>query len=151
MHIAIDDPRLPDVTALLNEHLQSMQSISKPESKHALDIEALCTDSISFLSARAGNELLGCGALMELDPSHGEIKSMRTASMHLRKGVAAAILEQIITLATQRRYTRLSLETGSQPEFIPACKLYERFGFERCEPFGSYTLDPSSVFMTREL
>ena len=151
MRIQIDNPKATDVTALLNEHLESMRSISKPESKHALDIDALCADSISFWAARQGDELMGCGALMQLDPTQGEIKSMRTGSDHLRKGVAATILEHIIGIAKERGYTRLSLETGAQPEFAPARALYARFGFERCEAFGAYLPDPVSVFMMLEL
>jgi putative acetyltransferase len=95
--------------------------------------------------------LLGCGALKELDPRHGEIKSMRTASVHLRKGVAARLMRHILEEAQKRRYRRLSLETGSMEAFAPARSLYARFGFEPCGPFADYIEDPYSVFMTREL
>ena len=94
---------------------------------------------------------MGCGALMQLDPTHGEIKSMRTAAQHLQKGVGAAILKHIIQIAREQGLKRLSLETGSQVEFIPARKMYEKFGFVECPPFGEYVLDPLSVFMTKTL
>ena len=94
---------------------------------------------------------MGCGALKELDPTHGEIKSMRTASAHLRKGVAAALLIHNMEEARRRSYRRLSLETGSMDAFAPARSLYTRFGFRFCPPFADYVEDPFSVFMTLEL
>jgi putative acetyltransferase len=94
---------------------------------------------------------MGCGALKELNPRHGEIKSMRTVTAHQRKGVAAALMTHIIEEAKRRRYDRLSLETGSMEAFFPAHRLYAEFGFERCGPFADYLEDPYSVFMTRDL
>ena len=98
-----------------------------------------------------GGELLGCGALKELDAQHAEIKSMRTASLHLRKGVAKYLLKYILEEAERRGYSRLSLETGSMEAFAPARQLYAGFGFTYCAPFADYVEDPYSVFMTREL
>lgn len=95
--------------------------------------------------------LLGCGALKELDPTHGEVKSMRTADAHRRRGIGRAILAHIVAVARARRYERLSLETGSMAAFKPAQRLYESFGFVYCGPFGEYVEDPYSVFMTMRL
>ena len=128
-----------------------MHAITPPESVHALDVESLCRPDISFWTAYEGDELLGCAALSELGPEHGEIKSMRTAGGHLRKGVASRMLEFMISEATRRGYRRLSLETGSMAEFEPARMLYARFGFQACDPFGDYGPDPNSVFMTLAL
>jgi len=118
---------------------------------HALDLEGLRAPEVDFWSAWLGSELVGCGALKELNASHGELKSMRTAASHLRKGVAAAILEHMMNVARKRAYRQLSLETGSMEAFAPARALYARFGFELCGPFADYVEDPYSVFMTREL
>jgi putative acetyltransferase len=150
-HIRIDDPRGPEVAALLREHLADMALHSPPESIHALDVDALCAPHITFLCAWGKGALLGCGALAELDSRHGEIKSMRTATGARRKGVAAALLAHILAMARDRGYTRLSLETGSMAAFAPARALYARFGFVYCDPFGDYAFDPNSVFMTLEL
>jgi len=152
MHIRIEDPATPDITALLEQHLADMRAISPPESKHALDIEALRTPEITFWSVRDDDKLLmGCGALLALGETHGEIKSMRTDHDHRRKGVGAALLSRIIAAAQSRGNTRLSLETGTQPEFEPARTLYARFGFIPCGPFADYKPDPNSVFMAREI
>lgn len=149
MEIRIGGLDHPAVASLLQEHLQSMAQLSPPESIHALDLDALRKPQITFWSAWQDDELMGCGALKQLDAAHGEIKSMRTASRHRRKGVAAAMLEHILDEAQRRAYTQLSLETGSMQGFEPARALYARYGFESCGPFADYTSDPNSVFMTR--
>jgi putative acetyltransferase len=151
MDIRVDDLSSREISQLLQEHLRSMAMHSPPESVHALDLEALRKPEITFWSVWQDSELLGCGALKELDACHGEIKSMRTASAHLRKGVAARLMRHLLEEARQRSYRRLSLETGSMEAFAPARSLYTRFGFQRCGPFAGYVEDPYSVFMTREL
>ncbi len=149
--IRTDDLSGPEVAGLLQEHLASVVLHSPPESVHALDLDGLRAPDVTFWSAWQGPELVGCGALKQLDAGHGELKSMRTASAHLRRGVAAALLEHMLRVARERGYRRLSLETGSMEAFAPARALYARFGFEFCGPFADYVEDPYSVFMTREL
>ena len=155
MNLAIeikrDDLTGPEIHALLEEHLRNMHSISPRESVHALDLGGLRRPEITFWTVWSGADLLGCGALKQLDAGHGEVKSMRTANAHRRKGVARAMLVHIIDEATRRGYARLSLETGSQPAFEPARRLYAGFGFDFCGPFEGYVEDPNSVFMTRRL
>ncbi|MEH7180609.1 GNAT family N-acetyltransferase [Neobacillus vireti] len=151
MKIKIDDLTGNAVKELVREHLQGMHQSSPPESIHALGFEQLRSSEITFWSGWEGTELVGCGALKELDDHHGEIKSMRTSSAHLRKGVAKQMLKHIIEEAKRRGYLRLSLETGSQGAFEPARRLYASFGFLYCEPFSDYSEDPNSVFMTMEL
>ncbi|NRF93065.1 GNAT family N-acetyltransferase [Paenibacillus frigoriresistens] len=151
MDIIIDDLTGPKVVALIGEHLQDMASLSPPESTHALDLDNLKKPEITFWSGWEQDELVGCGAMKELDRQHGEIKSMRTSSSHQRKGVAKRILEHIIEEAKRRGYQRVSLETGSMEAFEPARRLYASFGFQYCQPFSDYIEDPNSVFMTKEL
>ena len=151
MEIKVDDLTSAEIAALLDEHLAGMFVHSPPESVHALPIEKLRGPDITFWSVWENSELLGCGALKELDPRHGEIKSMRTAHKYLRKGVAASVLNHIIAEARQRGYCRLSLETGSMDYFEPARRLYAKFGFTSCPPFADYVEDPNSVFMSMEL
>ncbi len=151
MNIKIDDLTGSAIAQLLREHLENMSQNSPPESIHALGLEQLRKPEITFWSVWNDTELLGCGALKELNPQHGEIKSMRTAEPHRRKGVAAKLLEHILEEARRRNYKRVSLETGSMSTFAPAHNLYARFGFKRCGPFADYIEDPNSVFMTKEL
>lgn len=153
MKIEISEDDLSDgaVENLLNLHLQEMHKYSPPESVHAIDTEKMRGSSITFWSARVAGELAACGALKELSANTSEIKSMKTHSAFLRKGIAALLLEKIIAEANIRSYKSVSLETGSNDAFIPAIALYKKYGFEECAPFGEYKLDPYSLFYTKTL
>ena len=151
MDIRVDNLSGPEIIGLLHEHLQSVALYSPPESIHALDLEALRKPDITFWSVWHDSELMGCGAIKELGSRHGEIKSMRTVSLHRRNGVAARLMRHIFEEAKRRSYDRLSLETGSMDAFAPARNLYAGFGFKPCGPFANYVEDPYSVFMTREM
>ncbi|MDN4476402.1 GNAT family N-acetyltransferase [Demequina sp. SYSU T00192] len=149
MQISVADPAVPDVVALLTEHLADMHATSPAESVHALDVERLRATHVTFLTARADEGgLMGVGALAELGDGHAEVKSMRTAHAHRGAGVAAAVLGALIEAARSRGCTRVSLETGTEAYFAAAHRLYERAGFTPCGPFGSYTEDPHSRFYT---
>ncbi len=151
LRIREDDLTSKKIADFLDEHLDNMHDNTPPESVHALDIEGLRAPEITLWSAWDGDELLGCGALKELDPSTGEIKSMRTANAHRRRRVASNVLDHIVDEAQRRAYDRLYLETGTTPDFDAARALYARYGFEYCEPFAEYIEDPNSVFMTKKL
>jgi len=151
MHIKTDDLTGPEIHRLLQEHLHGMALHSPPESIHALDLAALRQPAISFWTAWDGDDLLGCGAIKDLGSGHAEIKSMRTATRHLRQGVARALLAHILDEARRRGYQRLSLETGSAAAFAPAHALYASVGFVACPPFADYAEDPHSVFMSKAL
>jgi putative acetyltransferase len=151
LQIKVDNLNCPEIGELLDEHLRCMAAVSPPESRHALNLDRLRKPEITFWSVWQDRQLVGCGALKELDAAHGEIKSMRTAAGYLRQGVGSFVLHHIISEAKRRGYRRLSLETGSMTYFAPARALYQKFGFKRCAPFAGYREDPNSVFMTREL
>lgn len=151
VQIAVEDPSGLQVAAFLGEHLADMHATSPPESVHALDVEALRGATVTFWTAREGSVLLGCGALKEIAPGHGEIKSMRTTAVSRGRGVGAAMLAHLVATAQERGYSRLSLETGTQGYFAPARRLYLRHGFVECGPFAGYTLDENSAYFTREL
>lgn len=151
LRIRPDDLQDPLVHALLREHLAGVALHSPPESIHALDLDGLRAPGMSFWTAWDGEDLLACGALKELDATHGEVKSMRTAAAHLRKGAARAMLDHIVAEARHRGYRRLSLETGTAAAFKPAHRLYASTGFVPCGPFADYVDDPYSCFMTLEL
>ncbi len=159
MHIIEDDLTGNEIRALLETHFAGMLASSPVGSCHFLDFEGLQGPEVTFWSVWTSDTpnaaLMGCGAVKELDaihgPKHGEVKSMRTHADHLRKGAAAAMLEHIIATAKARGYRRLSLETGSTPDFDAAHGLYLRSGFAYCPPFGDYVEDPFSRYMTLEL
>jgi putative acetyltransferase len=139
------------VKALLTRHLQGMHANSPPGHVFALDWSGLQQPEISFYALWEGEDLLGVGALKELAARAGEIKSMRTADAHLRRGVGAAILEHIIAEAQRRGYRRLSLETGSGPAFEPAITLYRKYGFTEGGAFDGYEKSPFNQFLHLDL
>jgi putative acetyltransferase len=152
LRVAPDDPLAPDVRALLDEHLAEMRRTSPPESVHALDPTALAAPDVVFLAARDDDgALLGCGALKALSATDGELKSMRTAPAARGRGVAAAVLDAVLEVARAAGLQRISLETGTEPSFEPAVRLYLRHGFVPCAPFAGYTDDPHSRYLTLAL
>jgi putative acetyltransferase len=139
------------VKALLTRHLEGMHANTPPGHVFALDWSALQEPEISFYAAWEDEDLLGVGALKQLEPGVGEIKSMRTADAHLRRGVGATILEHILAEARRRGYRRLSLETGIGPAFEPAFKLYRKYGFTEGGAFGDYEKSPFNRFLHLDL
>ncbi len=151
MQIKQDDLSGSQIQALLREHLAEAHKNSPPDSVYALDLAALRKPDITFWTVWDEDALLGCGALKELDKTHGEIKSMRTTAFALKRGVGSLMLAHIIKQASTRGYNRLSLETGDNAAYGPARALYAKFGFEECGPFSDYQDGDFSIFMTLKL
>lgn len=141
----------PNLGAFLRAHLDDLAPTAPPESRHAMDLHGLRTPEVRLWVAFAGEEIVGTGALAALEPGHEELKSMRTDPERRGQGIATRILEHLLHDARGRDICRISLETGSMEFFAPARALYTKAGFVPCAPFGSYTEDPNSVFMTKTL
>ena len=151
MRIVPGDFEDAQVRALLRLHLEGMHAASPPGTVYALDLSGLRVPEISFFAAWDGPALVGIGALKRLGAAHGEVKSMRTHPEHLRRGVAARMLEHLLALARARGYRRVSLETGTGPEFAAADALYRRYGFANGERFGDYAASSFNQFLHLEL
>jgi putative acetyltransferase len=149
--IAIEDPRAPDVRALLERHLAFAAATSPPEDVHALDVPSLLDPAVTFFALREDGELRGVAALKRLDGEHAEVKSMHTAEAARGRGVAQALVEHLLGVARERGHRRVSLETGTAPAFAPARRLYARAGFAPCAPFGGYRESAHSAYLTLEL
>ena len=139
------------LTSFLQEHLDDMAPTAPPESRHALDLEALQRPDVRLWTALDGRTTIGTVALVEIEPGHDELKSMRTAPSRRGEGIARQLLAHALEDARSRVVTRISLETGSMEFFAPARGVYRRAGFRECPPFGSYVEDPHSVFLTYDL
>jgi putative acetyltransferase len=151
LRIIQDDLSGVAIRSLLNLHYESMIANSPEGSAYVLDIESLRHRDITFWSVWDGDALAGCGALKELNPHHGEVKSMRTAHAYLGKHVRSRMLTHILEASRDRGYRRVSLETGVTEPFAAARKLYARFGFVPCDVFGDYAPGPFNEFLTVEL
>jgi putative acetyltransferase len=151
MRIRQDDLSGEPTRGLLRLHLSGMHASSPPGQVFALDLSGLLTPEVTVWSVWEGEAICGIGALKQLEPAQGEVKSMRTHPDHLRKGVAAALLEHIIEAARARGLATLSLETGSGPAFEPALALYRRRGFVDGEAFGDYVRSEFNQFLHLDL
>ena len=149
--ISVDDPRAGDVRELLERHLAFAHANTPPEDIHALGIDGLLEPAVTFFSFRRGGELLGVGALKQLDRHHAELKSMHTAQAARGRGIGRAMLGHLIGVARDRGCRRVSLETGSMDAFAPARSLYASAGFRPCGPFGDYPPGRNNTFMTLSL
>jgi putative acetyltransferase len=147
MQIRDDDLSSAQTRALLRLHLSGMHANSPPGHVFALDLSGLKAPDVTVWSAWADDAILGIGALRRIDDRTGEVKSMRTHPEHLRKGVAAALLEHIIAQARAKGLSQLSLETGSGPAFEPALQLYRKRGFVDGGAFGGYEASAFNQFL----
>jgi putative acetyltransferase len=151
LHIAEDDLSGDDVRALVALHLSGMHAESPACKVHALPADQLRQPGVTFYAARVNGEVAAIGAILHLDPAHGELKSMRAAPAWRGKGAGEAMLVHLLGVAKARGYTRVSLETGRTEAFAPAVGLYRKYGFEECAGFGDYVVDEFSVCMSLEL
>lgn len=151
LDIQTDDPHREDVQKLLGNHLVAMRECSPPDHVHALDVTGLLDPAVTFLGARQDGVLVGVGAIKQLGDGHAEIKSMHTSADRRGHGVGRAIVSHLLEIAHSQGCNRVSLETGSMDSFAAARSLYKKIGFIDSEPFGNYTRNPYSVYMTLEL
>ncbi|AGH48643.1 acetyltransferase [Sphingomonas sp. MM-1] len=149
MKIRRDDPTAPHVADLLAHHLRELRGVMA-EHAFALDATGLSAPDVTFWTAWRGDALAGFAALKQLDAAHGEVKSMRAAPAARGTGIGRAMLNHIIAEARARRYTRLSLETGTAPLHAPAVALYRSAGFVSCEAFADYRPSPHNQFLKLE-
>jgi putative acetyltransferase len=152
--VELSNPLDPQPSALLAEAQALQAEIYAAENNHALPTEALAANDVRFFSAREGDVVLGVGAFKIHKPhneagGYGEVKSMFTSKQGRGKGIAAAIMRAIEDTAKTEGLAALKLETGDELE--AAVRLYERFGFTRCDAFGDYKNDGVSVFMEKAL
>jgi putative acetyltransferase len=144
--ISVDDPRKPEVLAILQRHLAFCLSETPPEHSFALDVDGLLDPAVTFYSYRDGETLLGVGAVKELDAAHAELKSMHTAAEARGRGVGRAMLAHLLSVARSRGYRQVLLETGTTPGFAAARAMYDSAGFEPAEPFGGYHRTEDNTF-----
>jgi putative acetyltransferase len=149
--IEVDDPRREDVRRLLEQHRLFASSVMPPEGVHVLDPDDALDADTTFVSVRVDGELLGIGAIKQLDSDHAELKSMHTAVAARGHGIGRAMVEHLVAVVAARGVRRVSLECGAGDAFVPARSMYAAAGFVPCGPFGEYTATLDNVFMTRFL
>lgn len=149
--IEIENPLKDDLAKILTTHLEFCKSVTPAENVYALEVENLVSNDITVFGARENGQLIGVGALRQLDSDHAELKSMHTLEAFRGAGAGSAIVSHILDFARAKGISRVSLETGNFEEFAPARSLYLSFGFKECEVFGEYLPSSVSVCMTKSL
>ena len=148
VRIEVERADQADVEALLRAARASMTGLYPPESCHGLDLGAYERPEVTLFVARENGVALGCGAFQLHGDGSAEIKSMFVAPQARGRGIGREVLAAI-EAAVRGRVSALRLETGVKQ--LAAIRLYERAGFRRRAPFGSYRDDPLSVFMEKAL
>lgn len=147
-----DDLSGPATQALVALHQGRLLAETPPGHAFVLGADALRQPDVHFFSVRDGDAVIAIGALKQLGDGTGELKSMRTHPDHLRRGAAALLLDRLIAEGRARGLTRLSLETGTAPQFEPALALYRSRGFQDGPAFADYPTDsPHNCYLHLEL
>lgn len=119
--------------ALLAIHLAGMHANSPPGHVFALALSGLEAADVDVWTLWDGGVLAGIGALRVMQGGAGEVKSMRTDPLHLRKGVASALLDHIIAEARAR-----GLRSAQSWIAIP-CSCPPRFPIRSCRRYSTVT------------
>jgi putative acetyltransferase len=147
--VAKEDPRKPDVAALVHALDQYLIALYPPESNHLLDLDELAEPEVTFLVGRINGQAVACGAYVTFAATTAELKRMWVATHHRGQGLGRRMLEALEADARERGIKRLKLETGIHQE--EAIGLYRAMGYVTIRPFGTYKPDPLSTFMTKAL
>jgi len=100
----------------------------------------------AFVVLLDDGRIVAGGGIRRREDDICEVKRMWTAPTHRRQGHAVTILAALETIARQRGYITVQLETGpAQPEAIA---LYEHLGYRRIAAYGCY---PDAVGFERDL
>ena len=149
INIAPEDPRQPEVRRLIALSDAYLQALYPSESNHLVDVDVLAVSGTMLLVARRSGEAIGSIAFRVIAPDHAEMKRMFVREDARGCGLGRRLLDALEGIARRENIARISLETGiRQPEAIG---LYRASGYLECAPFGNYTADPLSLFMTKRL
>jgi putative acetyltransferase len=142
-------PDQPDALTMIGALDAQMTALYPAESNHLLDVAALSDPAVTFLVARAGDEAVGCGAILNDPRGWGELKRMYVRPDRRGRGVGKRVLAELEAVARDSGLRLLRLETGIHNG--EALALYRRAGFTEREAFGDYAPDPLSVFMEKRV
>lgn len=119
-----------------------------PEVCHLTQPEELENAESVLLGVFGDGVLLGTGGL-KLKSGYAEITRMFLKPEARGKGLAVQLLEALEAIAESKNYPCLMLETSQA--FEPAYRLYLKYGFELCEPFGEYVNKAHNTYMRKKV
>lgn len=148
--IATETPLSDDVRALVKQLNEFTFELTPAEFRHHMTVEQMAQpDTTLFVARDASGVPLGMGALRRHANGVGEVKRMFVTPEARGLGVGGAILARIEDLARQEGVIRIVLETGSN--FDAAKRVYERGGFQSCEPILDYPPSAWTAFYAKSL
>ncbi|MEM6942265.1 MAG: GNAT family N-acetyltransferase [Pseudomonadota bacterium] len=138
----------PDALAMIAGSEAELASIYAPEHRYAFSPDELIAAHVHFVVVCRGGSPIGCGGMAPLD-GYGELKRIFTDPAARGTGIGRRIVAVLEAEAKGRALPLMRLETGeASPD---ALALYEKCGYRRIGPFGSYRDNGSSVFMEKAL
>jgi putative acetyltransferase len=148
--ISTETPLSDDVRALVKQLNEFTFELTPAEYRHHMTVEQMAqADTTLFVARDEGGATLGMGCLRRHENGVGEVKRMFVKPEARGLGVGGAILARIEDLARQERLSRVVLETGSN--FDAAKRVYERGGFQTCEPVLNYPPSAWTAFYAKAL
>jgi putative acetyltransferase len=141
-----------DTVRLLIGELEDVLSADyPPENRHGLPLEAIFQPHVRFFVATLDGDPVGCGGVALFD-GFAEVKRMYVRPVARGQGVARAILDRLEAETRAANLPVLRLETGDKQ--TDALRLYYRYGFTDCGPFGHYAALPpqaiaASIFLEK--
>jgi GNAT superfamily N-acetyltransferase len=147
--ITRERPDSADAIALITELEAHLAPFYPEESRHGYSVEKLLAQNVAFFVLRASDSPAGCGGIQLFDTAYGELKRMYVRPQFRGLGYGELLVNQSADFARANGISLLRLETGIHQ--AAAIRLYERMGFHRIPPFGTYIEDPLSVYFEKRM
>jgi putative acetyltransferase len=147
--ITPEHPASSDARALIAELDAHLTPLYPRESRHGFSVQKLIDDAVAFFVVRDSGAPAGCGGIKLFGTEYGEIKRMWVRPQFRGLGYGKLMLDHLAAYARTHEVGILRLETGIHQH--AAIRLYEREGFMRIPPFGSYRNDPVSLCYGRRV
>lgn len=80
-----------------------------------------------WVAEAPGGEVVGMIGVQFHEPGVGEIRRLRVATDHRRRGIGSALMETALRFCQERQCLKVTLDTYMERE--PALKLFEKFRF----------------------
>ena len=147
--ITPERPDSADAIGLIDQLEAHLDPLYPPQSRHGYSVEKLLAQAVAFFVLRENDIAAGCGGVQLFGAAYGEIKCMYVRLRFRGLGFGKLVLAHLADHARAHGVGLLRLETGIHQ--AAAISLYERTGFQRIPPFGTYVDDPLSLFFEKQI
>lgn len=141
-------PLHADALAMIDGSEREQSAMYAAHLRSAFSPQQLVDGDVRFFVAYDGETVTGCGGYAAYD-GYAELKRVYVDPGARGKGWADAIITACEDSARTEGLPRMRLETGDVSH--AALRVYERMGYARIAPFGSYVDNGSSIFMEKAL